>query len=135
MKIDTKPLQIGVDSIDVAGTWSQVDKADELMIASYEISDKQNDMLKALKAEREFLKNAMDFFKELFKLKPKQIEHIYKQVPGDTLNLYVSYVCGCVRGLLVLLPTLKRTSRRNKNRPQKATRRHQTTDRGEKARD
>ena len=47
MKIDTKPLQIGVDSIDVAGTWSQVDKADELMIASYEISDKQNDMLKA----------------------------------------------------------------------------------------
>lgn len=98
MKIDTKPLQIGVDSIDVAGTWSQVDKADELMIASYEISDKQNDMLKALKAEREFLKNAMDFFKELFKLKPKQIEHIYKQVPGDTLNLYVSYVCGCVKG-------------------------------------
>ena len=63
MKIDTKPLQIGVDSIDVAGTWSQVDKADELMIASYEISDKQNDMLKALKAEREFLKNAMDFLR------------------------------------------------------------------------
>ena len=54
--------------------------------------------IKALKAEREFLKNAMDFFKELFKLKPKQIEHIYKQVPGDTLNLYVSYVCGCVKG-------------------------------------
>lgn len=98
MKIDTKPLQIGVDAIDVAGTWGQVDQADEIMIASYEIGSKQDDMLAALKAERAFLKKSMDFFKDLFKLNKKQIDHIYKEVPAETLNLYVSYVCGCVKG-------------------------------------
>lgn len=98
MKIDTKPLQIGTDSIDVAGTWGQVDQADELMIASYETGSKQDDILSALKAERTFIKKSMEFFKDLFKLNKKQIEHIYQKVPAETLSLYVTYVCGCVKG-------------------------------------
>ena len=52
MKIDTKPLAIGKNSMEIEGSWSQVDQADEIMIAMYSI-DANDDMVKSLQAERD----------------------------------------------------------------------------------
>lgn len=98
MKIDTKPLGIGKSFIDVSGSWGQIDKADELMIALYTIDDTQDDMLKSLKAEREMMKKAMDFFKDIFKLDTKQTKQIFNKVDGQVMNLYISYACGLIKG-------------------------------------
>ena len=98
MKIDTKPLGIGKNSVDVAGSWGQVDKADELMISLYSIDADANDLVKGLKDEREMMKKAMTFFKDLFKLDKKQTEKVFNSVDGQTMNLYISYVCGLVKG-------------------------------------
>lgn len=98
MKIDTKPLGIRKDSIDVAGSWGQVDKADELMISLYSIDADSDDMVKGLKAERAMMKQAMEFFKDLFGLDKKQVDQVFNHVAGPTMNLYVSYVCGMVKG-------------------------------------
>ena len=92
MKIDTKPLAIGKDSIEVDASWSQVDKADEVMIAMYD------DMVKSLQAEREAMKKSMAFLKDVFGLNARQTDKIYKRVSSQTLNLYISYVCGLIKG-------------------------------------
>ncbi|WP_283582925.1 phage tail tube assembly chaperone [Limosilactobacillus difficilis] len=98
MKIDTKPLGIGKNSIEVAGSWGQVDKADELMIALYSIDADQSDMVKSLKSEREMMKKAMEFFKDIFHLNTKEANVVFNKVDGQTMNLYISYVCGLVKG-------------------------------------
>lgn len=98
MKIDTKPLGIGKNSIDIVGSWGQVDKADELMIDLYGIDASADDMLKNLKAERTMMSHAMKFFTDLFGLDKKEAETVFNKVPGQTLNLYISYVCGIVKG-------------------------------------
>ena len=97
MKIDTKPLAIGKDSIEVDASWSQVDKADEVMIAMYSI-DADEDMGKSLQAEREAMKKSMAFLKDVFGLNARQTDKIYKRVSSQTLNLYISYVCGLIKG-------------------------------------
>lgn len=97
MKIDTKPLEIGKDWTEVAGTWSQQDQADELMITSLETQTHKG-MLESLKADRKFMKQAMAFFKDLFGLTQKQADQIFTHVKGQTLSLYVTYVCGAIKG-------------------------------------
>lgn len=97
MKIDTKPLNIGKNTMNVVGSWGQVDQADELMIALYSIGT-DDDMVKNLKAERELIKRATTFFKSLFGLSDKQVQTILNKVEAQTLNLYVSYACGLVKG-------------------------------------
>lgn len=97
MKIDTKPLNIGKNTMDVVGSWGQIDQADELMIALYSIGT-DDDMVKNLKAEREMIKRATAFFKSLFSLSDKQVKTILSKVEAQTLNLYISYVCGLVKG-------------------------------------
>lgn len=97
MKIDTKPLAIGKSSMEIEGAWSQVDQADEIMIAMYSI-DVNDDMVKSLQAERDAMKKSMNFLKDLFGLSTKQVDKIYNHVDSQTLNLYISYVCGLVKG-------------------------------------
>jgi hypothetical protein len=98
MKIDTKPLGIGKNSIDVQGSWAQVDQADELMISLYTIDADGDDMVKGLKAERQMMKQAMDFFKSIFGLTAKETDKIFNHVNSQVLNLYVTYACGMVKG-------------------------------------
>lgn len=97
MKIDTKPLNIGKETIEVDGTWSQQDKADELMIASLETQTNKG-MIEALKANRKFRQKAMEFFKDILKLTDKEVAKIYENISSSVLNLYVSYACGIVEG-------------------------------------
>lgn len=98
MKIDTKPLEIGKGTMDAEGSWGQIDQADELMIALYQIDADSDDLVKSLKAEREMMKKAMDFFKNVFKLSEKQAHKAFNEVNGQTMNLYISYVCGLIKG-------------------------------------
>lgn len=98
MKIDTTPLGIGKKAIEVNGSWGEIDQADELMIALYSIDAAGDDMVASLKAERQMMKQAMEFFKSVFHLDKKQEEHIFNKTDGQTLNLYISYVCGMVKG-------------------------------------
>lgn len=98
MKIDTKPLGISKNSIDVQGSWGQIDQADDLMISLYTIDANDDDMVKSLQAERDMMKKAMEFFKSVFGLNTKQVHKIFEEVNGQTMNLYVSYVCGLIKG-------------------------------------
>lgn len=98
MKIDTKPLGISKNSVDVQGSWGQIDQADELMISLYTIDADGDDMVKSLQAERDMMKKAMDFFKSVFGLNAKQVHKVFEEVNGQTMNLYVSYVCGLIKG-------------------------------------
>lgn len=98
MKIDTKPLGISKKSVNVLGSWGQVDQADELMIDLYTIDANADDIVKGLQAERKMMKSAMDFFKNIFGLTSKQVEKIFNEVDSQTMNLYVSYACGMVKG-------------------------------------
>ena len=68
MKIDTKPLGIGKSSVEAQGSWGQIDQADDLMIALYTIDANSDDIVKGLKAEREMMKKAMEFFKSVLGL-------------------------------------------------------------------
>lgn len=97
MKIDTTPLGISKKSIDVNGSWGEIDQADELMISLYSVDAAGDDLVAGLKAERAFMKQAMEFFKSIFRLDKKQIDQIFNKVDGQTLNLYVSYVCGMIK--------------------------------------
>lgn len=98
MKIDTTPLGIGKKSIEVNGSWGEIDQADELMISLYSVDAVGDDLVAGLKAERSMMKQAMEFFKSIFRLDKKQIEQIFNTVDGKTLNLYTSYVCGMIKG-------------------------------------
>ena len=98
MKIDTTPLGIGKKSIDVNGSWGEIDQADELMISLYSVDAAGDDLIAGLKAERSMMKQSMEFFKNIFHLDKKQIDQIFNKVNGQTLNLYVSYVCGMIKG-------------------------------------
>ena len=98
MKIDTTPLEIGKKSIDVNGSWGEIDQADELMISLYSVDAAGDDLVAGLKAERAMMKQAMEFFQSIFHLDKKQVSHIFNKVDGQTLNLYVSYVCGMIKG-------------------------------------
>lgn len=97
MKIDAKPLKIGKKTIEVTGTWAQQDQADDLMITSLE-TQTQKDMLKTLKANRDFRKKTMAFFKDSLGLSDKEVKQAFEKVPGKTMSLYVSYVCGLIEG-------------------------------------
>lgn len=98
MKIDTTPLGIGRKSIDVNGSWGEIDQADELMISLYSVDAAGEDLVAGLKAERAMMKQAMEFFRSIFHLDKKQVSQIFNKVDGQTLNLYVSYVCGMIKG-------------------------------------
>lgn len=97
MKIDVRPLKIGKKWIEVAGTWGQQDMADDIMIASLQPQTHEK-MLDAVKAEREFRKKAMGFLKNILQLSDKQVAQIRSNIPGEKLNLYLSYACGVVKG-------------------------------------
>lgn len=97
MKIDTKPLGISKNLVDVQGSWGQIDQADELMISLYTIDADGDDMVKSLQAERNMMKKAMEFFKNVLGLSTKQVNKVFEEVNGQTMNLYISYVCGLVK--------------------------------------
>ena len=98
MEIDTKPLGISKNLVDVQGSWGQIDQADELMISLYTIDADGDDMVKSLQAERNMMKKAMEFFKNVLGLSAKQVNKVFEEVNGQTMNLYISYVCGLVKG-------------------------------------
>lgn len=97
MKIDVRPLKIGKKWVDVIGTWGQQDMADEIMIASLQPQTHKK-ILDSVKAEHEFRKKAMGFLKSILQLSDKQVAQIKNNVPGEKLNLYLSYACGIVKG-------------------------------------
>lgn len=98
MKIDTKPLGISKNSVEAVGSWGEQDQADELMITLYSIDAAGDDMVKSLKAERETIKQAMTFFTNVLHLSKDQAKRVFDNVPGETMNLYISYVCGLIKG-------------------------------------
>ena len=98
MKFDTKPLGIGKSSVEAQGSWGQIDQADDLMIALYTIDANSDDIVKGLKAEREMMKKAMEFFKSVLGLNAKQVHKAFNEIDGQVMNLYVSYVCGLIKG-------------------------------------
>ncbi|WP_288490051.1 phage tail tube assembly chaperone [uncultured Limosilactobacillus sp.] len=98
MKIDTKPLSIGKDSVEVEASWARVDEADEIMIALYSVDANADNIVKSLQAEQEAMKKSMEFLKSLLGLSAKQTEKIYQHLSAKTLNLYISYVCGLIKG-------------------------------------
>ncbi|WP_394268008.1 phage tail tube assembly chaperone [Limosilactobacillus vaginalis] len=97
MKIDTKPLEIKKKTVEATGSWGEVDQADELMITLYSI-DTASDMVEGLKAERKLMKDAMAFFENVLGLDDKQAKHVFDTVPSSTMNIYISYVCGLIKG-------------------------------------
>lgn len=98
MKIDTTPLGIGKKSIEVNGSWGEIDQADELMISLYSVDAAGDDPVAELKAERTLMKQAMAFFKNIFHLDKKQFDQIYNKNDGQVMNLYISYACGMIKG-------------------------------------
>lgn len=98
MKIDTKPLSIGKDSVGVEASWARVDEADDIMIALYSVDANADNLVKSLQAEREAMKKSMAFLKNLLGLSTKQTDKIYQHLNAQTLNLYISYVCGLIKG-------------------------------------
>ncbi|MBB1099879.1 hypothetical protein H5R88_07145 [Limosilactobacillus sp. WF-MT5-A] len=98
MKIDTTPLGIGKQSIEVNGSWGEIDQADELMISLYSIDAAGDNIVAGLKAERMLMKQAMEFFRNIFHLDKKQTDQIYNKVDSQVMNLYITYVCGLIKG-------------------------------------
>lgn len=118
MVVKLRTTQIGLKRpINVKANLTNVDKADEMMIAllslnvdmdeAQNVSDneQQDDSealkagLEALKKERAFTKQALSFLQDVLNLSDKQLEIVKDHADFAILGSYLSYVCNRIKGV------------------------------------
>ena len=117
MVVKLRTTQIGLKRpINVKANLTNVDKADEMMIALLSLNvdmdeaqtagDEQQDDSKALKAgldalkkERAFTKQALSFLQDMLGLSDKQLEIVKDHADFAVLGSYLSYVCNRIKGV------------------------------------
>lgn len=118
MVVKLRTTQIGLKRpINVKANLTNVDKADEMMIAllslnvdmdeAQNVSDnEQQDDSEAVKAglaelkkERAFTKQALSFLQDVLGLSDKQLEIVKDHADFAILGAYLSYVCNRIKGV------------------------------------
>ena len=117
MVVKLRTTQIGLKRpINVKANLTNVDKADEMMIALLSLNvdmdeaqtagDEQQDDsealkagLEALKKERAFTKQALSFLQEVLRLSDKQLEIVKDHADFAILGAYLSDVCNRIKGV------------------------------------
>lgn len=117
MVVKLRTTQIGLKRpINVKANLTNVDKADEMMIALLSLNvdmdeaqtadnEQQDDSeafkagLDALKKERAFTKQALSFLQDVLGLSDKQLEIVKDHADFAILGLYLSYVCNRIKGV------------------------------------
>lgn len=117
MVVKLRTTQIGLKRpINVKANLTNVDKADEMMIALLSINvdmdeaqtadnEQQDDSealkagLDALKKERAFTKQALSFLQDMLGLSDKQLEIVKDHADFAVLGSYLSYVCNRIKGV------------------------------------
>lgn len=118
MVVKLRTTQIGLKRpINVKANLTNVDKADEMMIAllslnvdmdeAQNVSDNEQQDgsealkagLEALKKERAFTKQALSFLQDVLNLSDKQLEIVKDHADFAILGSYLSYVCNRIKGV------------------------------------
>ena len=117
MVVKLRTTQIGLKRpINVKANLTNVDKADEMMIALLSLNvdmdeaqtadnEQQDDSeafkagLDALKKERAFTKQALSFLQDVLGLSDKQLEIVKDHADFAILGSYLSYVCNRITGV------------------------------------
>lgn len=117
MVVKLRTTQIGLKRpINVKDNLTNVDKADEMMIALLSLNvdmdeaqtadnEQQDDSeafkagLDALKKERAFTKQALSFLQDVLGLSDKQLEIVKDHADFAILGSYLSYVCNRIKGV------------------------------------
>lgn len=117
MVVKLRTTQIGLKRpINVKANLTNVDKADEMMIALLSLNvdmeeaqtadnEQQDDSealkagLDALKKERAFTKQALSFLQDVLNLSDKQLEIVKDHADFAILGAYLSYVCNRIKGV------------------------------------
>lgn len=117
MVVKLRTTQIGLKRpINVKANLTNVDKADEMMIALLSLNvdmdeaqtadnEQQDDSealkagLDALKKERAFTKQALSFLQDMLGLSDKQLEIVKDHADFAVLGSYLSYVCNRIKGV------------------------------------
>lgn len=117
MVVKLRATQIGLKRpINVKANLTNVDKADEMMIALLSLNvdmdeaqtadnEQQDDSeafkagLDALKKERAFTKQALSFLQDVLGLSDKQLEIVKDHADFAILGSYLSYVCNRIKGV------------------------------------
>lgn len=117
MVVKLRTTQIGLKRpINVKANLTNVDKADEMMIALLSLNvdmdeaqtadnEQQDDSeafkagLDALKKERAFTKQALSFLQDVLGLSDKQLEIVKDHADFAILGSYLSYVCSRIKGV------------------------------------
>lgn len=117
MVVKLRTTQIGLKRpINVKANLTNVDKADEMMIALLSLNvdmdeaqtadnEQQDDSeafkagLDALKKERAFTKQALSFLRDVLGLSDKQLEIVKDHADFAILGSYLSYVCNRIKGV------------------------------------
>lgn len=117
MVVKLRTTQIGLKRpINVKANLTNVDKADEMMIALLSLNvdmdeaqtadnEQQDDSealkagLDALKKERAFTKQALSFLQDVLNLSDKQLEVVKDHADFAILGAYLSYVCNRIKGV------------------------------------
>ncbi|MEK1410042.1 phage tail tube assembly chaperone [Limosilactobacillus fermentum] len=117
MVVKLRTTQIGLKRpINVKANLTNVDKADEMMIALLSLNvdmdeaqtadnEQQDDSeafkagLDALKKERAFTKQALSFLQDVLGLSDKQLEIVKDHADFAILGSYLSYVCNRIKGV------------------------------------
>lgn len=118
MVVKLRTTQIGLKKpINVKANLTNVDKADEMMIALLSLNvdmdevkngsdnDQQDDIeevkagLDALKKERAFTKQALSFLQDVLQLSDKQLQIAKDHADFTILGQYLSYVCNRIKGV------------------------------------
>lgn len=116
MVVKIRTEKIGLRKpINVHASVSNVDRADEMMIAllsldatfaEQEEAEDSDDpkaqaakALDGLKKEREFTRKSLQFLQDVLKLSDKQLNSVKEHIDFDTLGDYLNYVCGRIKGM------------------------------------
>ncbi|WP_270630922.1 phage tail tube assembly chaperone [Limosilactobacillus mucosae] len=118
MVVKLRTTQIGLKRpINVKANLTNVDKADEMMIALLSLNvdmdeaqnasdNEQQDDSEAVKAglaelrkERAFTKQALSFLQDVLGLSDKQLEIVKDHADFAILGAYLSYVCNRIKGV------------------------------------
>lgn len=117
MVVKLRTTQIGLKMpINVKANLTNVDKADEMMISLLSLNvdmdeaqtagDEQQDDsealkagLEALKKERAFTKQALNFLQDVLNLSDKQLDIVKDHADFAILGAYLSYVCNRIKGV------------------------------------
>lgn len=118
MVVKLRTTQVGLKRpINVKANLTNVDKADEMMIALLSLNvdmdeaqnasdNEQQDDSEAVKAglaelrkERAFTKQALSFLQDVLGLSDKQLEIVKDHADFAILGAYLSYVCNRIKGV------------------------------------